>query len=78
MKTFNVSESIKVQAALCKEKCYPHFAPSSGNCYNCHENIYTEKEVTHGDRTHSVGISVEKATNELITGCPFCHRSYCD
>jgi len=24
------------------------------------------------------GITVEKASKELVTGCPHCHKSYCD
>ena len=43
------------------------FAPVSGVCYRCHKNIYSED-----------GISVEQASKELVTGCPFCHRSYVD
>ena len=27
---------------------------------------------------YTTGVTVEKAANELITGCPHCNRSYCD
>lgn len=43
------------------------FAPSNGVCYRCIRQIYSEG-----------GISVEKASTELITGCPFCHSSFVD
>ena len=72
--TFNVNEACKAQKTLCEENKYPDFAPSSGRCYSCGQNIYTQ--IDHG--THKTGISVERATRELITGCPHCHRSYCD
>lgn len=61
----NVSKSIAAQIKLCKEKEYPHFAPRSGICYACGSQIYET-------------ISVERASSDLITGCPLCHRSYCD
>ena len=47
----------------------PNFAEfgtdEKGNCRYCHKNIWEH-------------ISLEKASNHLITGCPLCHRSYCD
>lgn len=43
------------------------FAPSDGICYRCKKQIYSEG-----------GISVERASKELTTGCPFCHTSYVD
>ncbi|WBX80150.1 hypothetical protein PD280_21540 [Virgibacillus salarius] len=58
----------------------------SGWCWNCNKNIYepNEKERTlfweEGKPTekYTTGITVEKAANELITGCPHCNRTYCD
>ena len=44
------------------------FAPSDGRCWSCMEKI------TEGDR----GITVESLGEWIITGCPYCHRSYCD
>lgn len=65
---FDTELAIKAQKELCDEKQYPHFAPlGSGRCYSCKRNIFSEG-----------GISVESARKFLITGCPFCHRSYCD
>jgi hypothetical protein len=43
------------------------FAPSNGVCYHCNKQIYSQG-----------GISVERASTELTTGCPFCHTSYVD
>lgn len=64
-------ESIAKRQAQ-KEYCSngtPNFAEFGtdikGKCIYCHENIWEY-------------ISLEKASNDLITGCPVCHRSYCD
>lgn len=61
---------IKKQAQ--KEYCSngtPNFAEfgtdGEGNCLFCKKNIWEH-------------ISLEKASNDLITGCPVCNRSYCD
>lgn len=67
MKTYNIEESTKGQKEYCENHELPHFAPSDGICWSCHRQIYDE------DR-----ISVEEAKSELITGCPVCHRSFCD
>jgi len=65
--TFDSKKACDAQAKLCKEKDYPHFAPSDGRCYSCNRQIYSEG-----------GWSVEKASKSLITGCPFCCYSYCE
>jgi predicted nucleic acid-binding Zn-ribbon protein len=59
-----IAEKIKAQAAYHRRTGNPAFAPSDGICWACHRQIY--------DR-----ISLETASTELITGCPFCNRSYC-
>lgn len=74
MKTFDREQSKKAQDAYCTTNKSPHFAPFSGLCYHCGNDIYSE--IDRG--TYKTGISVERATNELITGCPHCHHSYCD
>ena len=56
---------IMAQKEYCKETGAPHFAPASGMCWSCNRQIYNE-------------IDVVRAANSLITGCPYCHRSYCD
>ena len=53
------------QIKYCKDKKLPHFAPISGRCWNCGKQIYER-------------ITLEKAGNELVTGCSFCRRSFCD
>ena len=67
MFTFDINAAKKAQKKYCKEKEYPLFAPIDGVCWSCGKNIYCVN-----------GISVEHASNNLITGCPFCHRSFCD
>ncbi len=57
------------QKKYCSRKGYPNFAPGIGVCYNCHKQIY-------GDGKGQ--ISVEDAGKSHVTGCPLCHRSYCD
>ncbi|WP_347145928.1 hypothetical protein [Parabacteroides goldsteinii] len=42
-------------------------APPDGRCYRCKRQIYSDG-----------GISVERASTELTTGCPFCHTSFVD
>ena len=44
------------------------FAPNDGKCYYC------DKEICEGDKA----ITVESLGDYIITGCPYCHRSYCD
>lgn len=58
------------------------FAPNHGHCFWCHQQIYSaEGQVFLGGRPTGrevEGISVEQARKSLVTGCPFCHRSYVD
>ena len=74
--TFDVKIACEAQAKYVKEKEYPHFAPTSGRCYDCGRNIYLKIESSNGK--YSSGYSVERASSELITGCPHCHHSYCE
>lgn len=77
MATYDIETAIKSQEQYCIKNKYPHFAPDDGICWDCCQNIYADKGRTRsGKETH--GISVEGAGNHLITGCPFCSRSYCD
>ncbi|OKP91887.1 hypothetical protein A3844_01880 [Paenibacillus helianthi] len=78
---YDVQESIKAQEIYCEENKAPHFAPKTGRCWSCNQNIYAPgHHVWKGksDGRESAGISVEKAGRELVTGCPHCFRSYCD
>lgn len=76
MDEYDVIKACAAQAKLIKEKEYPSFPPSNGQCWSCGKNIYDKIKSTHGD--HFVGITVESAGKSLVTGCPHCHRSYCD
>jgi len=64
----DIEKAIAAQKEYCEINKAPHFAPLTGRCWNCRRNIY------EGER----GYSVERAGSSLITGCPHCHRSYCD
>lgn len=64
---YNQTKANIEQERYCDEHKFPHFAPRTGTCWCCGKNIYAEG-----------GISVEEAGLRLITGCPFCHRSYVD
>lgn len=66
-KIFDTKESIKAQRDYCNRRKVPHFAPLDGICYSCGANIYSPR-----------GISVEEAGSRLISGCPFCGRTYVD
>ena len=83
MSTFNAFEARKAQAKYCERTGAPHFAPKSGICRSCNSNIYEKKETvrnkgTENERMFESGITVERASDGLITGCPHCNRSYCD
>lgn len=80
-KTYNAEQAIIAQKELLKELAKQNpkdwmannfskgigFAPSNGICYRCKKQIYSEG-----------GISVERASTELTTGCPFCYISFVD
>lgn len=94
MEEFNTLKAIEAQREYCETAKAPYFAPYSGTCYCCNQNIYERlhgyTERMKGGRSRYVntpedsgegrfsGISVEKASNELVTGCPHCYKSYCD
>lgn len=44
------------------------FAPHDRRCWKC------GKDITTGEK----GITLEKLGDYIITGCPHCHRSFCD
>lgn len=64
-KEATVQQKIEAQKRLCADKKYPHFAPYNGRCFKCNRQIYE-------------AITLESASANLVTGCPFCNRSYCD
>lgn len=63
-----IEKKRKAQREYCSSGT-PNFAEfgtdADGKCRYCHTNIWEH-------------ISLERATNHLITGCPVCHKSYCD
>lgn len=65
-----IDECIKNQDIIVKEKGYPYFAPGNGTCYRCNRNIY-QNYMIEGKVSKGHG-------NEFVTGCPHCHRSYCE
>ena len=87
---FNIVKAREAQKKYCEEKGLPYFAPSSGYCWKCNRNIYEqigwkvengrniEVPLNSKELTHKTGITVERAEESLITGCPHCNRSYCD
>lgn len=62
-----VRDCISAQERYTKQNHDPRFAPEDGFCWSCGKQIY-------GGR----GYDLHRASNELITGCPHCHRSYLD
>ena len=71
--TYDTIKAIAAQAAYCDEIKAPHFAPPDGHCYLCGANIYRAPDPERGI---SGGITVERAGERLVTGCPFCHYSF--
>ena len=55
------------QEILCHKRSAPLFMPLNGVCYNCGSDIISAL-IKRG----------EDGSKELITGCPICHRTYCD
>lgn len=77
--TYDRVEAIKAQERFCEENNVPRFAPYDGFCNTCGRDIYeTRNEYAFNGEKIEWGISVEKASTELITGCPYCKRSFCD
>ena len=60
------------QKTLCREKGHPHFAPLSGVCYACGKSVYQNYELESGSVSNGLD------GKALVTGCPHCHRSFCD
>lgn len=69
-----VRSAIASQKQYCKDNNDPHFAPEDGFCYSCGQQIYADISNVFGT---SWGYA-DRASKELITGCPHCHRSYID
>ena len=61
------AEKVNNQLQMCKEKGYPDFIPKGGICWKCHKQVYDHEKYKG-----------KTGAEELVTGCPFCFRSYCD
>lgn len=72
---WNTAEAITAQGEYCEKHRAPYFAPKSGLCFRCHRQIYGIYDL---DGKELRGISVEKAGERLITGCPYCRMSFVD
>lgn len=63
------------QIKLWDEKGYPHFASVTGRCFKCHKDVYQNYVLgTHWEPRISYGHDGKT----LVTGCPHCHKSFCD
>jgi len=59
-----IDTKIKAQEEYCKKHNVPFFPPKD-KCYDCKNKIWEK-------------ITLDQATNEHITGCPYCGKSFCD
>ena len=84
---YDSAKAYAAQEAFCKDG--PNFTPRGGQCPRCKQNIFEEwghpvsarlqgGRVLLSYREKTNGITVEEAGRERVTGCPFCHWSFCD
>ena len=92
MTKYSVAKASKAQAEYQDRTKSPRFAPTTGGCWSCRRNIYEPHfwkmepqyigykrvEATKEDYDIVTGVTVKEAGETLVTGCPHCHRSYCD
>lgn len=62
---YDPAQAVKAQRELTHRLDVPLYAPASGVCWSCQQNIYAPG-----------GFSVADAAQEPITYCPFCNRSF--
>lgn len=74
---YDIDSAVTAQRKLQKDRNYPSFAPATGRCYRCKNNIYKPRSQERNGVEYTTGISVEEAATELITGCPHCNYSFC-
>ncbi len=60
-----ITEKINAQNKYQEDNNFPDFPPKDGRCFRCGKQIFE-------------AISLEKASSELITGCPYCFWSFVD
>lgn len=58
-----VQDKIEAQREYRKRTKSPCFGPDNGRCWSCGRQIFEK-------------ITLEGASNYLVTGCPYCYRSY--
>lgn len=73
MGEYDVKRAIKAQEEYCERVNAFQFAPPSGICWRCREQIYSAK-----GKNGTPGITVEQAGNSVVSYCPHCRASYCD
>lgn len=62
---YDTRKAAKAQLELTRRLDVPLYAPASGVCWSCQQNIYAPG-----------GFSVAYAAEEPVTYCPFCNRSF--
>lgn len=78
-----ILKCIQAQREYASKNRAPYFAPGDGFCWKCKRNIYQNYKIISLSNgliysQISDGYSLNRASSELITGCPHCSRSYCD
>lgn len=67
----DLNEARKAQDKFCEARGWPNYAELAtgyyGVCPVCRNGIYDEG-----------GYTVEYAAHNLVTGCPFCNKSFLD
>ena len=65
-KTLNRVKCLQAQLRYCEQHEIPTFMiPMSGFCPHCNRDVYSD-------------MTPEEASQRLLTGCPWCHRSFVD
>ena len=74
---YDIQKATEAQKDFATSKDAPFFPPLSGLCWNCLENIYLPKEVYRKGKVVGYrGITIKRAGEKLITGCPHCNKSF--
>ena len=58
---------VRAQRKYCEARELPEFQPWQGFCARCGRDIYGP-----------LGYTLGQAASQLITGCPYCHDSFCE
>ena len=61
-----IKEAVAAQEKYCEKHDVPNFA-LQGYCFRCGQNVYSKG-----------GYSVNYASSNLVTSCPWCHTSFCE